>query len=66
MKTFPEGRYANMLSHFSNDQLNSLSEAIRHAGSEPEVRYANPLSHLSNVQLNSLSEAIRYARSQLV
>jgi hypothetical protein len=34
MKTFQEVRYAIQFSNFSNDELNSLSEAIRYARSE--------------------------------
>jgi hypothetical protein len=53
MKTFPEVRYAIQFSNFSNDQLNSLSEAIRYARSELVKDVKRELAVGTNVNFTS-------------
>jgi hypothetical protein len=53
MKTFPEVRYAIQFSNFSNDQLNSLSEAIRYARSELVKDVKRELAVGANVSFTS-------------
>ena len=53
MKTFQEVRYAIQFSNFSNDQLNSLSEAIRYARSELVKDVKRELTVGANVNFTS-------------
>ena len=53
MKTFPEVRYAIQFSNFSNDELNSLSEAIRYARSELVKDVKRELAVGANVSFTS-------------
>jgi hypothetical protein len=53
MKTFQEVRYAIQFSNFSNDELNSLSEAIRYARSELVKDVKRELAVGANVSFTS-------------
>jgi len=53
MKTFQEVRYAIQFSNFTNDELNSLSEAIRYARSELVKDVKRELAVGANVNFTS-------------